>query len=140
MILFVFIFSISLSQTPKVMKTKTILELLTLSSSIYYLAKDTKFLDKISEFSEKGKENLNNIMSESHLDENGNELEFADKIILKTHELKEELNDEIEDFFVKFYKKINVENLDEIKALNEKLEKMDATVALLEARLNRIEA
>ena len=50
MILFVFIFSISLSQTPKVMKTKTILELLTLSSSIYYLAKDTKFLDKISEF------------------------------------------------------------------------------------------
>jgi polyhydroxyalkanoate synthesis regulator phasin len=140
MILFVFIFSISLSQTPKVMKTKTILELLTLSSSIYYLAKDTKFLDKISEFSEKGKENLNNIMSESHLDENGNELEFADKIILKTHELKEELNDEIEELIVKFYKKINVAHLDEIKALNEKLDKMDATVALLEARLNRIEA
>ena len=140
MILFVFIFSISLSQTTKVMKTKTILELLTLSSSIYYLAKDTKFLDKISEFSEKGKENLNNIMSESHLDENGNELEFADKIILKTHELKEELNDEIEELIVKFYKKINVAHLDEIKALNEKLEKMDATVALLEARLNRIEA
>ena len=140
MILFVFIFSISLSQTPKVMKTKTILELLTLSSSIYYLAKDTKFLDKISEFSEKGKENLNNIMSESHLDENGNELEFADKIILKTHELKEELNENIEELIVKFYKKINVAHLDEIKALNEKLEKMDATVALLEARLNIIEA
>ena len=140
MILFVFIFSISLSQTPKVMKTKTILELLTLSSSIYYLAKDTKFLDKISEFSEKGKENLNNIMSESHLDENGNELEFADKIILKTHELKEELNENIEELIVKFYKKINVAHLDEIKALNEKLEKLDATVALLEARLNKIEA
>lgn len=122
------------------MKTKTILELLTLSSSIYYLAKDTKFLDKISEFSEKGKDNFNNIMSESQLDENGNELEFADKIILKTHELKEELNDEIEELIVKFYKKINVAHLDEIKALNEKLEKMDATVALLEARLNRIEA
>lgn len=140
MILFVFIFSISLSQTPKVMKTKTILELLTLSSSIYYLAKDTKFLDKISEFSEKGKENLNNIMSESQLDENGNELEFADKIILKTHELKEELNEKIEELIVKFYKKINVAHLDEIKALNEKLEKLDASVALLEARLNIIEA
>ena len=122
------------------MKTKTILELLTLSSSIYFLARDTHFLDKINDLSEKGKENLNNIMSESHLDENGNELEFADKIILKTHELKEELNDEIEELIVKFYKKINVAHLDEIKALNEKLEKMDATVALLEARLNRIEA
>ena len=122
------------------MKTKTILELLTLSSSIYYLAKDTKFLDKISEFSEKGKDNLNNIMSESQLDENGNELEFADKIILKTHELKEELNEKIEELIVKFYKKINVTHLDEIKALNEKLEKLDATVALLEARLNIMEA
>ena len=140
MILFVFIFSISLSQTPKVMKTKTILELLTLSSSIYYLAKDTKFLDKISEFSEKGKENLNNIMSESHLDENGNELEFADKIILKTHELKEELNDEIEELIVKFYKKINVAHLDEIKALNQKVEQSDRAIALLEARLNHLDA
>jgi polyhydroxyalkanoate synthesis regulator phasin len=122
------------------MKTKTILELLTLSSSIYYLAKDTKFLDKISEFSEKGKDNFNSIMSESQLDENGNELEFADKIILKTHELKEELNEKIQELIVKFYKKINVAHLDEIKYLNEKLEKLDATVALLEARLNKIEA
>ena len=122
------------------MKTKTILELLTLSSSIYYLAKDTKFLDKISEFSEKGKDNFNNIMSESQLDENGNELEFADKIILKTHELKEELNEKIEELVVKFYKKINVAHLDEIKALNEKLETLDATVALLEARLNKMKA
>jgi polyhydroxyalkanoate synthesis regulator phasin len=67
-------------------------------------------------------------------------LEFADKIILKTHELKEELNKKIEELVVKFYKKINVAHLDEIKALNEKLEKLDATVALLEARLNKLEA
>jgi len=122
------------------MKTKTILELLTLSSSIYYLAKDSQFLDKIGEFSEKGKDNINRIVSESQLDENGNELEFVDKVILKTHELKEELDEKIEELIVKFYKKINVAHLDEIKALNEKLEKLDATVALLEARLNKLEA
>ena len=122
------------------MKTKTILELLTLSSSLYYLARDSQFLDKISELSEKGKDNINKIVSESQLDENGNELEFVDKIILKTHELKEELNEKIEELVVKFYKKINVAHLDEIKALNEKLEKLDATVALLEARINKLEA
>lgn len=122
------------------MKTKTILELLTLSSSIYVLARDTHFLDKINEFSEKGKDNLNKTMSESQLDENGNELEFVDKIILKTHELKEELNEKIEELVVKFYKKINVAHLDEIKALNEKIEKLDISVALLEARLNKLEA
>jgi len=122
------------------MKTKTILELLTLSSSLYYIAKDTQLLDKINEYSEKGKDNINKIVSESQLDENGNELEFMDKIILKTHELKEELNEKVEELVVKFYKKINVAHLDEIKALNEKLEKLDATVALLEARLNKLEA
>ena len=79
-------------------------------------------------------------MSESQLDDDGNELEFVDKIILKTHELKEELDEKIEELVVTFYKKINVAHLDEIKALNEKIETLDATVALLEARLNKLEA
>ncbi|MBD0822824.1 hypothetical protein [Aestuariibaculum marinum] len=122
------------------MKTKTIIELLTLSSSLYVLARDTKFLEKLNEYSEKGKENINKAMAESQLDENGNELEFMDKIFLKTHELKEELDAKIEELVVKFYKKINVAHLDEIKALNEKIEKLDKTVALLEARLNKVQA
>ena len=122
------------------MKTKTILELLTLSSSLYYMARDNKLLDRISEYSEKGKDNINRILSEPQLDENGTELEFIDKIILKTHELKAELDEKIEELVVSFYKKINVAHLDEIKALNEKIEQLDATVALLEARLNKLEA
>ena len=122
------------------MKTKTILELLTLSSSLYVLARDTHFLDKINEFSEKSKENINRAMSESQVDENGNELEFMDKIILKTHELKEELNEKIEELVIKFYKKINIAHLDEVKALNLKIEKLENSVALLEARLNKMEA
>lgn len=122
------------------MKTKTILELLTLSSSLYYIARDTKLLDKINTLSEKGKDNINRLLSETQLDENGNELEFADKIILKAHELREELNEKIEELVVKFYKKINVAHLDEIKALNIKLEKLETSVALLEARLNKLES
>ncbi|MFK7782668.1 hypothetical protein [Psychroserpens sp.] len=122
------------------MKTKTILELITLSSSLYFIAKDNHFLDRINELSEKGKDNMNKFMTDSQFDENGNELEFVNRIIAKTHELKEELNEKIEQQVIKFYKKINVAHLDEIKALNEKLEKLDATVALLEARINHLES
>lgn len=122
------------------MKTKTILELLTLSSSLYFIARDTQLLDKINALSEKGIDNLNKVMSESQLDENGNELEFVDKIILKTHQLKEELDEKIEELVVNFYKKINVAHLDEIKALNMKLEKLESTIALLEARLNKLQS
>lgn len=122
------------------MKTKTLIELLTLSSSLYLIIKDTELADKISEYSEKGKKGLNKMMSESTLDENGNELEFTDKVLIKAHELKEELHEKIEELVLKFYKKINLANLDEIKALNEKLEKANEMIALLEARLNVLEA
>lgn len=122
------------------MKPKTILELLTLSSSLYFIARDNQLLDKINELSEKSKENINKVMSETELDENGNELEFVDKVILKAHELKEELNEKIEELVATFYKKVNIAHLDEIKALNMKLEKLEATVALLEARLNKLES
>ncbi|WP_040250174.1 hypothetical protein [Psychroserpens mesophilus] len=122
------------------MKTKTMLELLTLSSSLYFMAKDTEILDRIKEYTEKGKDNMNAFMSNPEFDENGNELEFIDRIVGKTHQLKEELNEKIEQQVVNFYKKINIAHLDEIKALNEKLEKLDATVALLEARINHLES
>ena len=122
------------------MKTKTILELLTLSSSIYIMAKDTELLEKINQYSKKGKDEINKILSESQLDENGNELDFTDKIILKANELKEEINAKIEEKVVKVYKKMNIAHLDEIKAINEKLEKANEKIALLEARLNILES
>lgn len=122
------------------MKTKTIIELLTLSSTLYYIARDTQMIDKLGEMSDKGKENLNKFMSDPQFDAEGNEMEFTDRIIAKAQQLKDELNEKIEQQVVKLYKKMNVAHLDEIKALNEKIEKLDATVALLEARINHLEA
>ena len=122
------------------MKTKTLLELLTLSSSLYFLVKDANLLERFNELSEKGKDDLNRVASEVQLDEDGNELEFIDKIIFKTSQLKDELEEKVEELVVKFYKKINVAHLDEITALHEKLEKSDKKIALLEARLNHLEA
>ena len=122
------------------MKTKSLIELLTLSSSIYYLLRDTELLDKVKEYTEKGKDGINHFMSESYTDEEGNEMEFIEKIIMKSSEAKEELEHKIEELVAAFYKKINVAHTDEIRALNEKLEQADQAIALLEARLNKLEA
>lgn len=121
------------------MKTKTLLELLTLSASLYHITKDTHFIDRISEISKKSRDKINAVASESILDEDGNEMELLDKIYLKAGELKEELEQKIEELVHAFYKKIKIAHLDEIKALNEKLEKADMAIALLEARLNKLE-
>ena len=121
------------------MKTKSIVEFLTLSSSLYVLARDTELLDRIKELSGKGKEEIDKIISETKFGENGDEIEFLDKIIFKTFELKEELNEKVEELVVKFYKKVHIAHVEEIKALNLRVEKSDRTIALLEARLNKLE-
>ena len=121
------------------MKTKTLIELLTLSSSLYYIAKDTQLIDRFNELSGKSKDSLNKFISETQLDDDGNEIEFVDKIILKTHQAKEELEQKIEELIVKFYKKVNIAHTDEIIALNEKLEKANRKIALIEARLNHLD-
>lgn len=122
------------------MRTKTIIELLTLSSSLYVLAKEHNLFEKIGEMSEKGKEHFNKLAKEDIIDSEGNEVEFIDKFILKANQAKEELEEKIEELIVKFYKKINVAHTDEIAALNIRLEKSESKIALLEARLNHLEA
>ena len=121
------------------MKTKTLLELIALSSSIYHLAKNTHLIERINELSEKGKESINKVASETIIDDEGTELELIDKIIHKTSQAKEELEQRIEELVAQFYKKINVAHADEVRALNDKLEKADMAIALLEARLNKLE-
>lgn len=121
------------------MKTKTLLELLLLSSSLYNLTKDTQLIDRLIELSGKGKDSINSFVSKPQLDDNGNEMEFIEKIISKTNQAKEELEQKIEELVVSFYKKVNIAHLDEIRALNVKIEKLNQEVALLEAKLNRIE-
>ena len=122
------------------MKTKTLIELVTLSTSLYVLARETHLLDKLSEWSEDKAKDVNEIASESVLDEDGNEIELIDKIKRKAEQVKVELETKIEEVVAKVYKKINIAHLDDIKGLQDSLEKADAKIALLEARLNKLEA
>jgi len=122
------------------MKTRTLIELLALSSSLYHFAKEAELMDKIEKLTQEGKDGINKVASGAQVDEDGNELEFIDKIILKTNQVKDELEEKIEEQIVKFYKKMNIAHLDEIKALNQKVEQSDRAIALLEARLNHLDA
>jgi polyhydroxyalkanoate synthesis regulator phasin len=122
------------------MKTRTLIELLALSSSLYHFAKEAELMDRIEKLTQEGKDGINKVASGAQVDEDGNELEFIDKIILKTNQVKDELETKIEEQIVKFYKKMNIAHLDEIKALNQKVEESDRAIALLEARLNHLDA
>ena len=122
------------------MKTRTMLELLTLSTSIYHFAKEAQLMDRINELSDKGKDGINKVASNTQLGDDGSELEFIDKFIIKANQVKAELEEKIEEQVIKIYKKMNIAHLDEIKALNQVVEKLDRENALLESRLIRLEA
>lgn len=121
------------------MKTKTILELLTISAGIYHFAKDTQLLERISTLSDKGKDGLNELVSETMLNEEGNEMEFVDKVLFKTAQLKKEFEEKVEELVVTFYEKVNIAHTDQIKALTTQLEQSNKDIALLEARMNKLE-
>lgn len=122
------------------MRTKTFLELLTLSSNLYLIAKDTNALEKIHEYSEKGKDSINNFVKEKITDSDGNELEFVDKMVVKMHEAKEELEKKIATVVESMYDKMSIAHVNQINELEEKLESLTKEVSLAKAKIKKLEA
>lgn len=121
------------------MKAKTFLELVTLSSTLYTISKETKLMEKLAELSEQGKDKINDFMKEKLVDENGNEVEFLDRLVIKAQEAKEELEAKIGEMVANFYEKVNIAHVDKITALEARLEQLSKELALAEARLNHLE-
>lgn len=122
------------------MKTKTFLELMTLSSNLYVIAKDTNALEKIHEYSQKGKEALNNFANERITDSEGNELDFVDKMVVKLHEAKEELENKIEKVVEATYEKMHVAHTNQIKELEERIETLSKELSLATAKIKQLES
>ena len=122
------------------MRTKTFLELLALSSNLYLIAKDTNALDKIKEYSEKGKDSINEFVKEKITDSEGNELEFVDKMVVKLHEAKEELEAKIASVVETMYDKMSIAHINQINELEEKLKSLTKEVSLATAKIKELEA
>ena len=121
------------------MKAKTLLELVTLSTTLYTISKETPLMEKLTALSEQGKDKINDFMSEKVVDENGNEVQFLDKLVLKAHEAKEELEVKIGEMVAVFYEKVNIAHTDQLKGLELKVEQLEKELALAEARINHLE-
>lgn len=122
------------------MKAKTFLELVALSANLYSISKENHLMDKLKDLSEDGKDKINSFMSEKVLDENGNEIEFMDRLMMKAQEAKGELEQKIGEMVTTFYEKVNIAHVDKIKELEEKIELVKRELALAEARISHLES
>jgi polyhydroxyalkanoate synthesis regulator phasin len=120
------------------MKAKTIIELLTLSSNMYLIAKDEDFWKRLNEMTEKGKKTFNKVVEEFS-DEEGEEYSMLDKLIEKAKQAREELEQKMEEVAVKAYRKMHIAHTDEIKKLESEIEQLKKQLGLAEARIITIE-
>lgn len=121
------------------MRTKTFIELMTLSSNLYMIAKDTNALEKIKEYSAMGKDAINDFVKEKITDENGNELEFVEKMLHKMHEAKEELEAKIAEVVETMYGKMNIAHTNEISFLKEEIESLKKELSLANSRIDDLQ-
>jgi len=117
------------------MKAKTFLELAALSASLYTISKETQLLDKLKDLSAQGRDKINEFMAEKILDEDGNEVPFTEKLLLKAKEAREELETKINERITAFYEKVNISHTEKMSDLEERLEEMNKTLAAMEARI-----
>lgn len=121
------------------MKTRTFIELLTLSSNLYMISKDEKTMEKIHNLSQKGKDAINNFVSEKITDSEGNELEFVDKMLYKMHEAKKELENKIESVVHSMYEKMHIAHAEQIESLEKKIEALSKELSLANSRIDELE-
>jgi hypothetical protein len=122
------------------MKAKTILELATLSASLYTISKNTQIIEKMRQLAEEGKDKVNAFMKEHQVDEDGNEIEFVDKMLQKATELREDLEQKISQVVAELYEKLNIAHTDQIGQLEEKIALLTKDLALAESRIHQLES
>jgi polyhydroxyalkanoate synthesis regulator phasin len=122
------------------MKAKTILELATLSASLYTISKNTQIIEKMRQLAEEGKDKVNAFMKEHQVDEDGNDIEFVDKMLQKATELREDLEQKISQVVAELYEKLNIAHTDQIGQLEEKIASLSKDLALAESRIHHLES
>ncbi|MEN9399956.1 MAG: hypothetical protein RL632_1057 [Bacteroidota bacterium] len=122
------------------MKAKTILELATLSASLYTISKNTQIIEKMRQLAEEGKDKVNAFMKEHQVDEDGNDIEFVDKMLQKATELREDLEQKISQVIAELYEKLNIAHTDQIGQLEEKIASLSKDLALAESRIHHLES
>lgn len=119
------------------MRAKTLLELMTLSSNLYLIAKDHDLIEKLSKMADSGKQKMDEMMEDFNGDEEHEGI--MEKLVYKAQQAKEEFEHKMEEVAVTVYKKMNIAHTDDLAALNERLEKTKNELELAKIRIAELE-
>lgn len=121
------------------MRAKTLVELLTLTTNLYMISKDEKFMESLSEMMKKGKKKAEDILDEFSDQGEGDEETLIQKFLQGAQKAKEDLEKKIEETAVKVYGKMHIAHTNDVKNLSEEIERLKRELSLAEARIVRLE-
>ena len=122
------------------MRTKSIIELLTLSSNLYMISKDEEFMKNLSEMLEKGKKKAGEIIEDFSGEGEEGEEQLIQKLLHKAQKAKEDLEKKIEDTAARVYQKMHIAHADEVTKLADEVERLKRELSLAEARIVNMES
>ena len=117
------------------MKAKTLVELLSLSATLYTIGKDEDFFHRLEEMAVKGKQKIGDLIEDFSDEGEDGESKLIAKLIHKAKQAKEELENRMEETAVKVYRKMNIAHADDLKSVLHKIEIMEKKLNLFEAQL-----
>ena len=120
------------------MKARTLIELLTLSTNVYMMTKDEKLMNNLNEMTQKGKIKLGELVDEFSGEE-GEEKLMA-KLMHKAQQAKEEFEHKMEEVAKTVYDKMNIAHVDQITALEVRIDQLKKELSLTESRVAQLES
>lgn len=115
------------------MRAKTIVDLLSLSVSLYMLSKEHDFLKKSAERTAESKNNAEEDYDAEGIDDH--ESTFVSGILQNAALMKEGLEQKLNEVASKVYEKMHIAHTDEIRKLSEEIDLLRTELALTEAKV-----
>ncbi len=121
------------------MKARTLIDLLSLSSNLYLIAKDDELLKNLKDWAKESRQKAGEVWDE--LGEDASEdADLMEKILVRVKAAKTEFDRKVEETAVKVYAKMQIAHANDVRELEKKLEDLKKELALAEARIVHLES
>lgn len=112
------------------MKTRTLLELLTLGSNLYLMSQDKELMEKLANMVKEGKQKLDDFMH-SEGSEEYDETTLLHKLAEKAKDVEQQFEKRLEEVAIKIYQKLHIAHVNDIEALQKEIATLREELAQL---------
>ncbi|MFN4233744.1 MAG: hypothetical protein ACK4IK_02935 [Bacteroidia bacterium] len=112
------------------MKTRTLLELLTLGSNLYIMSQDKELMEKLANMVKEGKQKLDDFIHSEGAEEY-DEATLLHKLAEKAKDVEQQFEKRLEEAAIKIYQKLHIAHINDIEALQKEISVLREELAQL---------